>query len=112
MKKDEKSEKAENSTVYVTRTIGTKGHVSSSAESEDIIAVHKFTTEPAKVMVDYALTINLGNFESAKIGVSVTVPCYVEEVDRAYEFAQAWAEERLTKERDMVTSGRNGQSPL
>lgn len=109
MKNDEK---AENSTVYVTRTIGTKGNVSSSAEAEDIIAVHKFATEPAKVMVDYALTINLGNFESAKIGVSVTVPCYVEEVDKAYEFAQAWAEERLTKERDMVTSGRNGQSPL
>jgi hypothetical protein len=104
--------KAENSTVYVSRAFETKGVRTSGSESEDVVAVHKFLTEPAKVSVDYALTINLGNFESAKIGVSVTVPCYVEEVDRAYEFAQAWAEERLTRERDMITAGRNGQSPL
>lgn len=104
--------KAENSTVYVNRSFETKGVRTSGSENEDVVAVHKFLTEPAKVSVDYALTINLGNFESAKIGVSVTVPCYLEEVDRAYEFAQAWAEERLTRERDMITAGRSGQSPL
>jgi hypothetical protein len=104
--------KAENSMVYVTRTIGSNKGAQTGAESEDVIAVHKFETEPAKVTVDYALTINLGNFESAKIGVSVTVPCYAEEIGQAYEFAQAWAEERLTREREMITAGRNGQSPL
>jgi hypothetical protein len=105
-------QRTENSMVFVTRTVGSKGGPTTSSESEDIIAVHKFVTDPAKVAVDYALTINLGNFESAKIGVSVTVPCYLEEMNEAYEFAQAWAEERLVKERDMITSGRNGQSPL
>jgi hypothetical protein len=110
MTRAEKS--VENSTIYVTRTLAFKGTTTSSSESEDVIAVHKFATDPAKVAVDYALTINLGNFESAKIGVSVTVPCYVEEINQAYEFAQAWAEERVSKERDLVTAGRNGQSPL
>lgn len=104
--------KASNSTVYVTKSIGSNSSDRASSESEDIIAIHKFETEPAKVSVDYALTINLGNFESAKIGVTVTVPCYREELDQAYEFAQAWAEERLTRERDSVTAGRGGQSSL
>jgi hypothetical protein len=99
-----------NSTIYVTRTIVVNQGIKSSKEGEDIIAVHKFETTPAEVAVDYALTMNLGNYESAKIGVSVRVPCYVEEVDQAYEFAQAWAEERLQRERDMVTAGRKEQS--
>lgn len=101
--------KTKNSTVYVSKTIGTSRATKSSSEAEDVIAVHKFETEPAKVTVDYALTINLGNYESAKIGVSVTIPCYMEEINSAYEFAQSWAEERLAKERDLITAGRNGQ---
>ena len=84
--------------------------IKSSKEGEDVIAVHKFVTNPAEVAVDYALTVNLGNYESAKIGVSVRVPCYVEELDTAYEFAQAWAEERLARERDMITAGRKDQA--
>jgi len=102
--------KAQNSTVYVTRTIGSNKGPKTSSESEDIIAIHKFETEPAKVTVDYALTVNLGNFESAKIGVSVTVPCYSEEIDKAYEFAQGWAEERLSHERDQIVN--RSQAPL
>jgi len=102
--------KSENSTVFVTRTIGSNRGPKTSSEAEDVIAIHKFETEPAKVTVDYALTMNLGNFESAKIGVSVTVPCYTEEIDKAYEFAQAWAEERLSKERDQVVN--RSQAPL
>jgi len=98
--------------VYVTRTVGPNRGPVTGSEAEDIIAVHKFETEPARVTVDYALTVNLGNFESAKIGVSVTVPCYAEELSQAYEFAQAWAEERLTHERDMITAGRSSKSPL
>lgn len=101
---------SKNSTVYITRTISMNQGIKSSKEGEDVIAVHKFVTNPAEVAVDYALTVNLGNYESAKIGVSVRVPCYVEELDTAYEFAQAWAEERLARERDMITAGRKDQA--
>ena len=105
----EKLVKSENSTIYVNRTVILNGEGRSESGAEDVISVHKFETEPAKVTVDYALTINLGNFESAKIGVSVSVPCYVAEIDKAYEFAQAWAEERLSREREMITDRRNNQ---
>jgi len=106
--------KAKNSIVYVSRTVGKSKDSPPTTGDEDVIAIHKFETETAMVSVDYALTMNLGNYESARISVSVTVPCYKEEVDEAYEFAQAWAEQRLEKERNMINSNRNGggQSPL
>ena len=88
--------KAKNSTVYVNRTIGKANDMPEPEGEGDVIAVHNFATEPASVTVDYHLTMNLGNFESARIGVSV-------EIDDAYEFAAAWAEERIGKERDMIT---------
>ena len=67
--------KAKNSTIYVSKTVGpAKGSPPPTGE-EDVVAVHKFETEPATVSVDYALTMNLGNYESARISVSVTVPC-------------------------------------
>lgn len=103
--------KTKNSTVYVNKTVGPAKGAPPPEGEEDIVAIHKFETEPAVVHVDYALTMNLGNYESAKISVSVSVPCYKEEIDEAYEFAQAWVEERLSKERDMITSSRGG-NPL
>lgn len=45
-----------------------------------IIKIGVFKTEPAKVTVQKGLTINLGNYESARFTVGVELPCYVEEV--------------------------------
>ena len=104
--------KAKNSTINVSKTVGpSKGLVPGEGE-EEVIAVHKFETEPAYVSVDYALTLNLGNYESAKLSVSVTIPCYKEEIDDAYEFAEAWAKDRLKKERDSVVGKDDSSSPL
>lgn len=77
--------------------------------TDEIIQVNKFVTEPAKVTVEYGLTINLGNFESAKVGVAVTVPCYFEELDDAYKWATRWAEERVGKEKDNIQQSLNRQ---
>ena len=98
--------KAKNSTVYVSKTVGPAKGAPPPSGDEDIIAVHKFETDPAMVTVDYGLTMNLGDYNAARLSVSVTVPCYKEEIDEAYEFAQAWAEERLSKERDMIVASR------
>jgi len=97
------TKKVENSTIFVTRSIKREG-VEELSGDEDVIAVHEFRTEPARVMVDYSLTMNLGNYESAKIGVSMQVPCYTEEVDEAYAFAQSWVTARLEKEKQLVHS--------
>ena len=101
-----------NSKFYVNRSIGEAGKMPPPEGEEGVIAVHRFEGEVAKVSVDYALTMNLGNYESARISVSVELPCYREEIDDAYEYAQAWVEERIAKERDMIASSRDGSGPL
>ena len=72
----------------------------------ETFAIHRFVTEPAKVTIDRSLTINLGNYESARLGVSVTVPCYVEDVDNAYERARIWVEKRVQQEVDSIRSDK------
>lgn len=86
------------SQVFVTKQFKKNGNDVSTEESQDKIAVHKFATEPARVMVEYGLTMNMGNFESARLSVAVTLPCYREEVDSAHAFAAKWAGDRLAEE--------------
>ncbi len=62
------------------------------------VTVQCFVTEPAKVSVGMGLTLNLGNYESARIDVSLVVPCYREESNDAYNYARKWVEDRLAVE--------------
>lgn len=71
--------------IFVTRVFGKNGE----EENEDKdMEVRRFESEPAYVRANYGLTINLGNYESARCDVSVTLPCYMEEIDAA--FVEAW----------------------
>lgn len=47
-------------------------------------------------------TVNMGNYESLRIEVSLRVPCYPEEAVAAYEYAAAFCKERLVAEREGV----------
>lgn len=51
-------------------------------EKRKSIEVRKFETDPAYVRVNAGVTKNLGNYESLRVDVSLTVPCYVEEMER------------------------------
>jgi hypothetical protein len=70
--------------------------------SEETIEVRTFITQPAVVGLEFGLTLNLGNYESARISVTLTVPCYAEERDAAYVAAAKWVEDRITKQRDAI----------
>lgn len=48
-----------------------------------------------EVGVDASYTHNLGNFQSAKIGVSIKVPCLHGEVDEVFGFAKEWVDQRM-----------------
>ena len=48
-------------------------------EDREHIEIRPFATVPAKVQVKLGRTINLGNYESARIDVSMEIPCYREE---------------------------------
>jgi hypothetical protein len=65
---------------------------------EEDLAVHEFITEPAKVEVKMGMTINLGNYESARVDVGLVVPCYREEADEAFEWSKKWVNEKTLEE--------------
>jgi hypothetical protein len=68
----------------------------------EVVVVEGFHVEPAEVALEKSMTLNLGNYESARMSVSIRVPCYREEAEGAYEFAKTFVEERLGKERDGI----------
>jgi len=84
-------------------------------EDSEVIEVHDFKTEVAKVERGFGLTLNLGKFESARVDVHVTVPCHVEDIDAADEFAKAWCSKRIKAEVASIRGGgdkkSNGDKP-
>lgn len=69
-----------------------------SKHENRILKVVPFETPPAFVRRGYGLTLNLGNFESARVDISLTVPCYVQDVEEADEFARQFVERRIKAE--------------
>ena len=47
------------------------------------------------ITVEGARTLNLGNYESAKIGVTLTVPCDSENIEAAYKWGTEWVSEKI-----------------
>lgn len=82
------------------------------AETEEIIEPAVFKTTPAIVTRGYGLTLNLGNYESARFDVSISMPCYPEDVDACDKWCAAWTEERCQAEVSAVrgSSKKSGKS--
>lgn len=94
--------------IEVTVWRGFKGQ--ESEMDKEKISVRKFATAPAKVGYWSAGKVNIGNYESVDVGVSISVPCYLEEANEAYRYAEKFVSERLTKEiNDIRTVVRNGE---
>lgn len=59
-------------------------------EREDIrketvdVDVHEFVSEPAYIRVGAGTTRNMGNYESLRVDIAITMPCYPNEIDRVY----------------------------
>ena len=64
----------------VTATVFNKESTNKEAVKDSITEVAIFKTEPAYVRVSAGKTCNLGNYESLRVDVAITMPCYVEEV--------------------------------
>ena len=85
--------------VFVSRQYGKNGE---PLTKEETLAIHRFVTEPASVSLELGLTLNLGNYETARLSVSITLPCYKEEAHEAYNFARQWVMHRVAQERDAI----------
>ncbi len=47
------------------------------------------------IAVEGGRTLNLGNYESARIGVTITVPCEADTLNEAYTYASTWVSDRI-----------------
>lgn len=70
----------------------------STREELEVLHVERFEVEPAEVGLELSRTVNLGDYNSIRAAVTVRVPCYKEELERAYKFAEKFAKNRLVKE--------------
>jgi len=70
------------------------------------IPVRPFIGPAVYVRCQYGLTLNLGRYESARIDVSLSVPCYPAEVQETYEFVSKWVSERVLQERAEIDAYR------
>lgn len=98
MDKDKKQVDGKKGTLSVTVNRTQIGTVKEDSEEREQIEVSRFITEPAYVTFACGATKNMGNYESLRIEVRVTLPCYVEEIDEIYLKAKGWVDNRLDKE--------------
>ena len=73
-------------------------HFGQEAETQEVIAVRPFVTHPARVRISRGRTINLGNYESARVDATVEIPCYREEVVQVYRQLSPMVEGLLDEE--------------
>ena len=62
------------------------------------LEVRKFESEPAYVRVSAGVTKNLGNYESLRVDVAITAPCYPEEVEKVQKRVAALVADMLDEE--------------
>ena len=89
----------------VTRVRLTAGKVDDEEAVTEKLEVKPFLTEVATVSVKAGATINLGNYESARVDVMLSIPCYIEEIDSVYEQAKDWVDTRVSKKYKELKEG-------
>ncbi|MBN7763672.1 hypothetical protein JYP52_21270 [Nitratireductor aquibiodomus] len=79
-----------------------KGEVISEDATEEIVdlpdetAASEGSSGPwCEVGTEMSYTHNLGNYQSARLQVSLKVPCLHSEVDQVFDFAKEWTDQKL-----------------
>ena len=54
------------------------------------------------VGVEASMTINLGDYNSVRIGCSLHLPCYHTEIDDVFEFGKQWVDDKMQQLRAEV----------
>jgi hypothetical protein len=85
----------------VANTLVTHPDGSQTTVPEMIDKPTMFKGPTCEVGFSAGLTLNLGSYQSARIDVSVRIPCSHGEIDQVYDFARAWVDKRLAKEQDI-----------
>ena len=82
-------------------------NVDSDPEETTEVEVHEFVSDPAYVRASAGMTKSLGPYESLRVDVSITLPCYPAEVDDVYQQVADSVAEKLEKEVDTYLNGES-----
>ena len=85
-------------TIDVTRTLLGKQKTKNTK-----IAVRPFVTDVAMVSVKYGATIPTGDYQSARVDIMISVPCYVEEIVDVYKDTRSLVDKIIDKEVSRLT---------
>ena len=102
-----KEEIVEASTIRVERTFFKGGSLIKEESEEAFLDVHKFVVEPTRVYINYGRTIPMEQFASCKLSLGISIPCYFEEKDEAFEYGANWAGERMDEEMQAIEEFKN-----
>ena len=73
-------------------------HEKGEAEQWENIEVSPLETHPAYVDYKVGYTTNLGSYESARVSVGISFPCYPEEIDGAISFARDYVDREVAEQ--------------
>jgi hypothetical protein len=76
---------------------GSKVVPENSSLDVELVDVKRFEGPVARVIRRGGLTLNLGDYESARVDVTIELPCYVQDIDAADELAEEWIGKRMKK---------------
>lgn len=97
--------------VTVSKTTFSNGLPKDKDVEEKTIQIKPFETTPAEVLVSGGLTIPTGQWSSAKIFVSIKVPCYKEEIVSVYKQVDALVDKMLNKKAKMIQDSLVAEEP-
>lgn len=97
VRRERRPDTTELASTKVRVTVTPPGNDAETSETE--LSIHKFVTEPAYLRVAAGVTKSTGNYESLRVDVSVTYPCYREQItDELYERLSDMVASRLDYE--------------
>jgi len=82
-------------TGIVSSSKAVKGETIAQSSSETKVLHPGVFTNGMSITVEGGRVINLGNYETARVGVSITVPCDKGSLDEAYQFATDWVDSKI-----------------
>lgn len=97
IKKKEGAEAPKKQMVAAVATTEKAHKDGSTQETTETLSTKVFDSTPAMVNVTMGLTRNLGNYESLKITVGLTMPCEPtsQGIDDAFHEAKGWVDSRI-----------------
>lgn len=90
--------------VIMQRAFTHSGQIVRESEKSEPIHVRRFPSDVPVANITYGKgeTINMGNYESIRIYVQISLPCPIEEIEQAYLAAEEFVAVKLEEETNSI----------